>query len=257
MSIIIKRNNAANAITFKGSTQPVYWNGMLSAEVDSQDNNLINIINNDASNGSKIEYEYYKIEYTSFLDEDSNSFSSAQETVDYINDVANQPSPNSGFQIVDCFDGANSYIETTILEDVFSKLNANDSGIKSNNTFVEGEIAFIYNSQNNNFTFKDLKPKDYCIIEVDYTINADVIDSVHTLRLKLTENDSITETNKDIIQQEVVGADEDIQYNALIAFTIGNELVENSGTAGIGEIFISSQSDATVKLNSYTVYLNR
>ena len=46
MTIKIVRNDAGNCVNFVGTTNPAYWNACLSAEVDSEDPNRINIINN-------------------------------------------------------------------------------------------------------------------------------------------------------------------------------------------------------------------
>ena len=82
MSIKIKRNDAGNCIEFQGSSNPVYWNACLSGEVDSTDNTLVNVINDikTAQAGSD-QYEFYRIEYTEFLDEDGNLFADSQAVV--------------------------------------------------------------------------------------------------------------------------------------------------------------------------------
>lgn len=84
MSIRVVRNSQANAVTFLGSNNPVYWNACLTAVVDSTDPLRINITNDFRQDTG---YEFYKIPYTDFIDEDGNGFASPQDAVNYINGV--------------------------------------------------------------------------------------------------------------------------------------------------------------------------
>lgn len=89
MTIRVVRNDAGNCINFVGTTNPAYWNACLSAEVDSEDPNRINVINNIRTQAvEEPVYEFYKIEYTEFADRDGNPFASAQETAEYITEHA-------------------------------------------------------------------------------------------------------------------------------------------------------------------------
>ena len=85
MTIRVVRNDAGNCINFVGTTNPAYWNACLSAQVDSEDPNRINVINDIRTQAAEEPvYEFYKIEYTEFADRDGNPFASAQEAADYI-----------------------------------------------------------------------------------------------------------------------------------------------------------------------------
>lgn len=89
-TIRVVHNFAGNCINFYNSTQPVYWNGCLNAEVAVGTTDRINIENNirDVGAGSSI-YEFFRVPYTLFVDADNVGFSSAQGAVDYINNAAN------------------------------------------------------------------------------------------------------------------------------------------------------------------------
>ena len=90
MAIRITRNEAGNCITFVGSSNPVYWNSCLSAQVNESDSNLVDIINDIRSaNEETIQYEFYAVDHVGFSDKDGNSFSSPQDMVDYVNENAN------------------------------------------------------------------------------------------------------------------------------------------------------------------------
>ena len=92
MTIKISRNAAGNCINFVGTSMPAYFNACLSGEVDSDDNTLVNVINDvqTANNpNGEIRYEFYHIPFTEFADKDGNSFVDAQAAADYITQEGN------------------------------------------------------------------------------------------------------------------------------------------------------------------------
>jgi len=90
MAIRITRNEAGNCITFVGSSNPVYWNACLSAQLNESNSALVDIINDIRSaNEETIQYEFYAVDATNFADKDGNAFGSPQEMVDYVNLNAN------------------------------------------------------------------------------------------------------------------------------------------------------------------------
>ena len=101
-TIRVVHNHAGNCINFYNSTQPVYWNGCLKAEVSVGTTDKINIENNirDVGAGSSV-YEFFRVPHTIFVDANSVGFSSAQAAVDYINDAANTISQTGRFILSD------------------------------------------------------------------------------------------------------------------------------------------------------------
>lgn len=90
MTIRITRNASGNCINFVGSSMPAYFNACLTAQINPDDSNLLDVVNNNRSSSSDVtKYEFYAYPYTEFSDQDGNTFSSAQETVDYINAAGN------------------------------------------------------------------------------------------------------------------------------------------------------------------------
>lgn len=90
MAIRITRNEEGNCINFVGSSNPAYWNACLSAVINSDDSNRLDIVNDIRSlNSSDTQYEFYAVEFTEFADRDGNTFANAQAAVDYINANAN------------------------------------------------------------------------------------------------------------------------------------------------------------------------
>ena len=85
MAIKIKRNEAGNCIEFQGSSNPVYWNACLSGQVDASDSSKVNVINDIKTAQTGInQYEFFRIDYTEFRDEDGVAFANSQEVADYI-----------------------------------------------------------------------------------------------------------------------------------------------------------------------------
>ena len=69
MAIQIVRNEDGNCIEFRGSSNPVYYNACLSAEIDATFTDTLNVINDVATSaGSETVYEFYQIAYTEFRD---------------------------------------------------------------------------------------------------------------------------------------------------------------------------------------------
>jgi hypothetical protein len=120
MAIKITRNEAANCINFVGSTNPAYFNACLSAEVNSEDSDRIDIINDiRTEEGGVTEYEFYAVDYAAFSDKDGNVFASAQAAVDYINANANVANNTGRFLLsaTDTIDFTTDQTETTVLLD--------------------------------------------------------------------------------------------------------------------------------------------
>ena len=90
MAIRITRNEEGNCITFVGSSNPAYWNACLSAEINENDSERVDIINDiRTANEDTVQYEFYAVRYQDFADRDNNVFTTAQEMVDYVNENAN------------------------------------------------------------------------------------------------------------------------------------------------------------------------
>ena len=87
--IRVVRNDAGNCINFYGTSNPSYWNACLSASIDEDFPDRINVRNDIRSAEESTDvYEFYQIPYTTFLDKDGNSFESPSATAQYITDNA-------------------------------------------------------------------------------------------------------------------------------------------------------------------------
>ncbi len=116
--IKVIRNRAGNCVNFVGTTNPAYWNACLSAVVDTEDSNRINIINDlRTTDVNDPVYEFYKIPFTEFQDRDGSAFASAVEAATYITQEANVASSTGQF-VLSSSDSMNFELdstETTIL----------------------------------------------------------------------------------------------------------------------------------------------
>lgn len=102
MAIRVGRNASGNCVVFYGQTNPVYYNACLSAEIT--DVNYVSVVNDIASASTQqdvtpqTEYEYYRVHFSEWRDNDNGTFANAQEVVDYINEIGNvTDAPSSGF----------------------------------------------------------------------------------------------------------------------------------------------------------------
>lgn len=100
MAIRIVRNEAGNCVNFYGSSNPTYWNACLSAQVDSSDTGLINVVNDIITSQTGVtQYEFYNIPFTEFEDADGNSFADAETAAAYITDKANVTGVGEGIDL--------------------------------------------------------------------------------------------------------------------------------------------------------------
>ena len=119
--IRIVRNKAGNCINFLGTTNPAYWNACLSAQINPDDANSIDIINDIRSaTAEDTIYEFFRIPYTEFRDADDNPFPDATTAAEYITANANVAT-NIGADIKvtpnDFFDFQRDITNTTIFID--------------------------------------------------------------------------------------------------------------------------------------------
>ena len=91
MAIRIERNEAGNCINFHGSSNPVYFNSCLSAEIDPEFPDTINVINDikTLTTDSIPQYEFYRMPFTDFIRADFTPFLTAADAVSYITENGN------------------------------------------------------------------------------------------------------------------------------------------------------------------------
>lgn len=91
MSIFVVANANANAVEFRGTNLPVYYNAVLEARVNTLDNNRIDVINKVQSvHQQKTVFEFFGVSFLEYVDADGNQFASAQDAADYITAECNK-----------------------------------------------------------------------------------------------------------------------------------------------------------------------
>lgn len=113
MAIRVIRNDAGNCVNFLGSSNPVYWNACLSAEVDSTYSDRINVINDIRTviEGENV-YEFFQVPYTDFATSSGIAFSNATEAAEYITAQCNVASNTGSFVLSDT-DSLNFAVDNT------------------------------------------------------------------------------------------------------------------------------------------------
>lgn len=113
MAIRVIRNDAGNCVNFLGSSNPVYWNACLSAEVDATYSDRINVINDIRTVTEGVDvYEFYQVPYTDFAQADGTAFTSATEAASYITSQCNTAGNTGSFVLSDS-DTLDFTIDTT------------------------------------------------------------------------------------------------------------------------------------------------
>lgn len=191
MAIRVTRNDAGNCITFVGSTNPVYWNSCLSAQINEDNDNNIDVINDIRSveEGTTV-YEFYNIPYTDFQDKDGNDFDSPSACADYITLNANVVS-NTGtfdFSQLDTLDAQREATNTTVLfsnGDIHAVnalvASANDNGTIDVKT-VRGNKSIYTNIRHYNVSINDGAITDFntisaCVDRLNEVLSGNAIGS--------------------------------------------------------------------------------
>lgn len=91
MPIQVIRNVDGNCLEFRGSTNPISLNNVVSGEVDATYPDTINVINTTASSAGQNIYEFFQIPFTEFRDDTNAPFTTAQECADFITAQGNVP----------------------------------------------------------------------------------------------------------------------------------------------------------------------
>jgi hypothetical protein len=90
MTIRISRNEAGNCINFIGSNKPAYWNACLSAQINVDDADKIDVVNDIRTDDpANPHFEFFGVDFLEFADVDGAEFTDAQAAVDYINTNGN------------------------------------------------------------------------------------------------------------------------------------------------------------------------
>ena len=179
MAIRVERNEQGNCVNFHGSSNPTYWNACLTAYVDDNVADSINIVNDIITAQTGVtEYEYFQIPFTEFTRADNSDFATAQEAADYISAAARVigVSPESNGNdlngVTVCFKLDDT--STSIILD-----NGYSYGVNTIKAVAEGGVIEIHSISGDRTLFSNLDATNVCINDV--AVSGGLNDVVNTL----------------------------------------------------------------------------
>ena len=182
MAIRVERNEQGNCVNFHGSSNPTYWNACLTAYVDDDLPNTINVVNDIITAQTGVtEYEFFQIPYTEFTKADNSDFASAQEAADYISQAARvvgvspDSSGNDLTGVTVCFKLDDT--STSVILD-----NGYSFGVNTIKAVAEGGLIEIHSITGDRTLFSNLDASNVCINDaaVSGGLN-DVVNSLNEL----------------------------------------------------------------------------
>ena len=220
MAIKVIRNDAGNCVNFLGSSNPVYWNACLSAEVDSTYSDRINVINDIRTviEGESV-YEFFQVPYTDFAKPDGTLFTSANEAASYITAQCNVASNTGSFVLsaTDTLDFSVDTTRTTVL-------------VSNGDSYVVNSIQAVANDDNHinivkhtsgNILYKDLRVAGASISGAGVTQT--LATAVNELNSLFTNTASTSGTAPSITSNTTI--------NLTAGETLNYELVATNGVA--------------------------
>jgi hypothetical protein len=182
MAIRVERNEQGNCVNFHGSSNPTYWNACLTAYVDDNVADTINIVNDIITAQTGItEYEFYQIPYTEFTRADNSDFATAQEAAAYITQAARvigvspESSGNDLTGVTVCFSLDDTH--TSVILD-----NGYSFGVNTIKAIAEGGVIEIHSISGDRTLFSNLDASNVCIngLAVSGGLN-DVVNTLNEL----------------------------------------------------------------------------
>lgn len=233
MAIRVERNEQGNCVNFHGSSNPTYWNACLTAYVDDNVSDAINVVNDIITAQTGVtEYEFFQIPFTEFTRADNSDFANAQEAADYITAAARVigVSPDSsGNDLTDvtvCFKLDDT--STSIILD-----NGYSFGVNTIKAVAEGGVIEIHSITGDRTLFSNLNEANVCIN--DLPVSGGLNDVVNTLNELFTVGAFTSVVISDPYSTMVADIDgtEDIDgglVGSAVIDPIGNDIGGNTQT---------------------------
>ena len=220
MAIKVIRNDAGNCVNFLGSSNPVYWNACLTAEVDSTYSDRINVINDVRTviEGENV-YEFFQVPYTDFAESDGTLFASASEAASYITSQCNVASNTGSFVLsdTDTLDFSVDSTSTTILVGNGDSYAVNSIQAVAN----DDDHINIVKHTSGNVLYKDLRVAGASISGV--AVTQTLATAVNELNSLFTNTASASGTSPSITSSTTI--------NLTAGETLNYELVATNGVA--------------------------
>ena len=220
MAIKVIRNDAGNCVNFLGSSNPVYWNACLTAEVDSTYSDRINVINDVRTviEGEDV-YEFFQVPYTDFSKSDGTAFSDATEASVYITAQCNTAGNTGSFVLsdTDTLDFSVDSTSTTILLGNGDSYAVNSIQAVAN----DDDHINIVKHTSGNVLYKDLRVAGASISGV--AVTQTLATAVNELNSLFTNTASASGTSPSITSNTTI--------NLTAGETLNYELVATNGVA--------------------------
>ena len=244
MAIRVERNEAGNCVNFHGSSNPTYWNACLTAYIDDNVADAINVVNDIITAQTGVtEYEFFQIPYTEFTRADNSDFSSAQEAADYITSAARVVgiSPDSsGNDLTDvtvCFKLDDT--STSIILD-----NGYSFGVNTIKAVAEGGVIEIHSISGDRTLFSNLDATNVCINDV--AVSGGLNDVVNTLNELFTVGAFTSVVISDPYSTMIADIDGLTDGGTLVGSAvvdpIGNDIGGNTQTHNNNAGYLSSET---------------
>ena len=262
MPIRIERDRVGNVIKFHGTSNPQFPNNILTAELNSDDANRVDIYNVVGTTASRKHYEFFALPYTDFRDADNASFASATDVVNYINTAANASAKKNGYH----FQNSEFYVaghagSADVIEDVFPdtlttvKVSSATAG-QSGSEMPEG-LANPYDTSTGLYTLTDFVATDVIQFRFDIDVECFSDESSCEIRLLCTPgngNPAFTITDQLIAMDAGAG-----EYSGLssIPLFVGDTLADGGTPATVLPQIILNGTTADIKPRSFTMFVWR
>ena len=244
MAIRVERNEQGNCVNFHGSSNPTYWNACLTAYVDDNVTDSINIVNDIITAQTGVtEYEFFQIPYTEFTRADNSDFSSAQEAADYISQAARvigispDSSGNDLTDVTVCFKLDDT--STSIILD-----NGYSFGVNTIKAVAEGGVIEIHSISGDRTLFSNLDVTNVCINDV--AVSGGLNDVVNTLNELFTvgafQSVVISDPYSTMIADVSGVADGGALVGSAVVDPIGNDIGGNTQTHNNNAGYLSSET---------------
>ena len=243
MAIRVERNEQGNCVNFHGSSNPTYWNACLTAYVDDNVSDAINVVNDIITAQTGVtEYEFYQIPFTEFTRADNSDFATAQEAAEYISSAARvigispDSSGNDLTDVVVCFKLDDT--STSIILD-----NGYSFGVNTIKAVAEGGVIEIHSISGDRTLFSNLDASNVCINDV--AVSGGLNDVINTLNELFTvgafESVVISDPYSTMIADVDGLEDSGSLVGSAVVDPVGNDVGGNTQTHNNNAGYLSSE----------------
>lgn len=258
MSIRIERDRLANVIKFHGSSTPIHPNNVLTAQVNADDADRLDIIN---SVGGGLFYEYYAIHHSEFVREDNTPFGGALDAVDYINNAANASGKSNGYHFHNSefylagHAGSADVIED-VLEGVATTVKVSSSTPSESGGIMPEGLSNPYDPVTGLYTLTNFLADDLIQFRFAIDIECNSDESTAEVILECTSPLGFTFEIEEQLISMSSGADEYVGLATIPVF-VGETLADNGTPATILPKVRLKKTTGNIKPRSFTLFVWR